>query len=97
MAISLADIAAKAGTYPAYARDFGRTLSKLAESIVAHVASAADVLAPSKVTIPSATTVELDAIDDASVGDLYIDSDLGLLVVFTAAAVYAVVGDQASA
>lgn len=93
MAISLADIAAKAKTFPAYAKDFGRTLSKLAESVKAYVdaqvlAAKSDVLTPSLLTVPSKTAVELAAIDDATAGDVYFDSTNSKLVVFTGAAAF---------
>ena len=37
MAISLASIAARAGTYPSKVADFGRSISKFAESVKAYV------------------------------------------------------------
>jgi len=89
MAVSLADIAAKAGTYPAFVKDYGRTIAKFAESVVAHVASAiAGPLAPSTIAIPSKTAAELAAIDDATVGDTYLESDTNKLAVFTAVDAY---------
>jgi len=66
MAISLADIAAKAKTYPSKASDFGRTLAKLAESIVAHVSNPG---------LPSYADDAAAGVGGLVSGALYVDSD----------------------
>ena len=90
---TLALIAAKAKTYPAYVKDFGRTISVFASIVKTYVdaqvlAAKSAALTPSLLTVPSKTSTELDAIDDATAGDVYFDSTNSKLVVFTGAAAY---------
>ena len=69
-------------------------LAPTQQSVKAYVDAA--IAAPEAASIRSATNAEIAAIDDATAGDVYFDSDNGNLVLFTAAAVYVTIDQTAS-
>ena len=69
MAITFTDISARAGTYPSQAKDFGKTLSKFAESVQAYIDSGAVTMTNKTFTSPVLTTPQ---INDTSADHQYI-------------------------